>query len=143
MKTLLPFAAALLVFIAVSCDTDPPPPQSYLDMIAGDGQKVWRISATISQTSTSYLQLPYHPDTAHATVAFSRDGKVYYDYWENGEIVRAYKSPEDWRFYENGPDIIFTIPTFPEVHVEVKKLTPDSLVIYQLAFGGWDVYVPK
>ena len=144
MKTLYPFAAALLVLLTLSCKKDGPPP-TQLDMIAGDGQKVWRYTAALirMRDTTFYQQGEYHPDSAHSTETYFRSGKVYSDTWENGRIVEAYRYVADWEFDRDGQEIVFTGPV-GETRVKVEKLTPDSLIWYDPAAPSFGyVYVPK
>ena len=145
MKTLYPFAAALLVLLTLSCKKDGPPP-TMLDMIAGDDQKVWRQSAVIFNLpdSTSHQQEePYHPDSSHVTDTYFRSGEVYSDYWVNGRFVEADRYVADWAFDRDGQEIVVTSP-LGENRAKVKKLTPDSLILaWEPMTSLWYVYVPK
>ena len=144
MKTLLTFAAALLVLLTLSCKKDGPPP-TQLDMIAGDGQKVWRYTATVFnlRDSTWYQLWPYHPDSAHSTETYFRSGKVYTDYWVNGRIVEADRFISDWEFDRDGQEIVFTSP-MGENRRKVWKLTPDSLILsWEPLVSHGEVLVPK
>ena len=142
MKTLLTSAAALLVLLTLSCKKDGPPP-TQLDMIAGDGQKVWKISATAfkGSDSTWYQQWTYAPGEA-VTYTFTRAGKMYNASWENGKIIEGTTSEMDWRFDRDGQEMIITT-AMVESRYKVDKLTTDSLVLFQDRVTMGEVLVPK